>query len=114
MVSMEDVIEEIFGEIDDEHDLDDLIHYQVSEFEFEFSGRVEIDLINEKYRLNFPVKEDYETLGGMIINHTESIPQKGQFISIGDFKILIKEVSNTRIEWASVFIIKDNNKNRDQ
>ena len=57
MVTMEDVIEEIFGEIDDEHDLDDMTHYQKSEFEFEFSGRVEIDFINEKYRLNFPVKK---------------------------------------------------------
>ena len=111
MVTMEDVIEEIFGEIDDEHDLDDMTHYQKSEFEFEFSGRVEIDFINEKYRLNFPVKEDYETLGGMIIHYTESIPKKGQFISIGNFKILIKEVSNTRIEWVSVFLIKEDSKN---
>ena len=110
MVTMEDVIEEIFGEIDDEHDLDDITHYQVSEFEFEFSGRVEIDFINEKYRLDLPVKEDYETLGGMIINHTENIPKKGQFISVGDFKILIKEVSNTRIEWVSLFVIKDEKK----
>jgi len=114
MVTMEDVIEEIFGEIDDEHDMDDMTHYQISEFEFEFSGRVEVDFINEKYRLNFPIKEDYETLGGMIIHHTENIPKKGQFISIGDFKILIKEVSNTRIEWVSVFLIKEDKKKNDQ
>ncbi len=110
MVTMEDVIEEIFGEIIDEHDQGELTHRQISEHEFEFSGRVEIDLINEKYRLNLPEKEDYETLGGLIIHHTESIPLKDDFISIGNFKILIKEVSNTRIEWVRLFVL-DSKKN---
>ena len=107
MVTMEDVIEEIFGEIVDEHDLGDITHHKISEKEFEFSGRVEIDLINEKYRLNIPEKEEYETLGGMIIHHTQNIPKKGDFISIGQFEILIKEVSDTRIEWLKLVVISE-------
>ena len=106
MVTMEDVIEEIFGEIDDEHDLDDQDHKQLSENEFEFSGRTEIDFINEKYRLNVPELEEYETIGGMIIHHTENIPSKGDLISIENFKILIKEVSKTRVELVRFIVVR--------
>ena len=110
MVTMEDVIEEIFGEIDDEHDLDDQDHKQLSENEFEFSGRTEIDFINEKYRLNVPELEEYETIGGMIIHHTESIPSKGDLISIENFKILIKEVSKTRVELVRFIVVRSTTK----
>ena len=110
MVTMEDVIEEIFGEIDDEHDLDDQDHKQLSENEFEFSGRTEIDFINEKYRLNIPELEEYETVGGMIIHHTESIPSKGDLISIENFKILIKEVSKTRVELVRFIVVRSTTK----
>ena len=105
MVTMEDVIEEIFGEIDDEHDQKDEDHRQISEFEFEFSGRTEIDFINEKYRLEIPEKEEYETIGGLIIHYKETIPKKGDLISIGKYKILIKEVSETRIEWVTFLVV---------
>lgn len=105
MVTMEDVIEEIFGEIDDEHDQADMDHRQISTFEYEFSGRTEIDFINEKYRLAIPESEEYETIGGMIIHHKESIPKKGDLISIANYKILIKQVSNTRIEWVTFLVV---------
>ena len=110
MVTMEDVIEEIFGEIDDEHDQADEDHRQISEYEYEFSGRTEIDFINEKYRLEIPEKEEYETIGGLIIHYKETIPKKGDLISIGDYKILIKEVSDTRIEWVTFLVVNSQNK----
>ena len=109
MVTMEDVIEEIFGEIDDEHDQVDEDHRQISEYEYEFSGRTEIDFINEKYRLEIPEKEEYETIGGLIIHYKETIPNKGDLISIGDYKILIKEVSDTRIEWITFLVVNSMN-----
>ena len=76
IVTMEDILEEIFGEIDDEHDVSDLIEKQVSETEFVFSGRVEIDYINEKYGLRLPESDNFETLAGFILHHNESIPKK--------------------------------------
>ena len=91
-------------------DRDDLDHKQLSENEFEFSGRTEIDLINEKYRLNIPELEEYETIGGMIIHHTESIPSKGDLISIDFFKILIKEVSKTRVELVRFIVVRSTTK----
>ena len=110
MVTMEDVIEEIFGEIDDEHDQEDQDHRQLSAHEFEFSGRTEIDFINEKYRLQIPEMEEYETVGGMIIHHTENIPTKGDLISIDNFKILIKEVSKTRVELVTFIVVSSSEK----
>ena len=109
LVTMEDVIEEIFGEIDDEHDQVDEDHRQISEYEYEFSGRTEIDFLNEKYRLEIPEKEEYETIGGLIIHYKETIPKKGDLISIGDYKILIKEVSDTRIEWVTFLVVNSMN-----
>ena len=82
IITMEDIIEEIFGEIDDEHDKDPLTHEQISDKKYVFSARVEIDFINEKYRLNLPEKEEYETLGGLIIHFAETIPQKLSLIHI--------------------------------
>ncbi len=98
MITMEDVIEEIFGEIDDEHDHGDISNRMINEFEFELSGRAEIDFINEKFRLHIPESEEYETLSGFIISNTESIPKPEEVIVIGDYIITVKESSNTRIE----------------
>jgi len=107
MLTMEDVIEEIFGEIIDEHDSKEITHVKINENEFEFSGRIEIDYINETYHLKLPIEENYETLGGFIINHTENIPKKGDVISIDNFRIIIKEVSNTRVEWIKLLVISN-------
>lgn len=98
MVTIEDILEEIFGEIEDEHDTSVLIDKQVSESEFIFSGRLEIDYLNEKYGLDIPKEEEYETLAGFILFHHESIPKPNQQIIIGAYEIKVLQVSETRLE----------------
>ncbi len=107
MVTMEDVIEEIFGEIQDEHDLSDVSNKKINSTEFELNGRAEIDFLNEEFRLNLPLSEEYETLGGFIISEIQNIPQQGEVIRIGNFVITIKEVSNTKIEMVRVLLIEE-------
>lgn len=101
IVTLEDVLEEIFGEIKDEHDTEQFVEKQVYEDEFIFSGRLEIDYLNEKYNLNLPEGE-YETLAGFILSNHENIPEKGEEIFIGNFKFKILSVSETRIETVRV------------
>jgi len=98
MLTIEDIIEEIFGEIEDEHDTVDLIEKNISDNEYVFSGRLEIDYLNEKYGLKLPESEDYETLAGMITSYYQSIPETQQQITIESFEIKILNVSKTRIE----------------
>ncbi len=98
IVTMEDILEEIFGEIDDEHDVSELIEKQISDHEFVFSGRWEIDYINDKYNLNLPQSDNYETLAGFILHHNESIPKNGEEISIDQFKMQIQVASDNRID----------------
>lgn len=98
MVTMEDVMEEIFGEIEDEFDDEELIDRKVSENEYLFSARLEIDYINDKYNLNLPVSEEYETLAGLIIHYYESIPNVNENIIIPPFEFDILQVTDARIE----------------
>ena len=97
ILTMEDIIEEIFGEIDDEHDQEEFIHKELKENVFLFSGRLEIDFINEKYRLKLPVKEDYETLSGMIVSFAETIPNRREIFKIENYELLVLEVDDTKI-----------------
>jgi len=98
MATLEDLIEEIFGEIDDEFDTEALEEIKKSEKEFVFSGRLEIDYINSKYNLLLPESDDYETLGGLIIHHHESIPAVKDVIAVPPFSFTILSASETRIE----------------
>ncbi|MCY1721273.1 hemolysin family protein [Prolixibacteraceae bacterium Z1-6] len=98
MVTSEDILEEIFGEIEDEHDTRDIVEKMISETEFIFSGRAEIDLLNEKYFLNLPETEEFETLAGFILFHHESIPKINSLIKIGKFHFKILKATNTKIE----------------
>ena len=105
MITVEDVVEELFGEIEDEHDIQELVDVRINENEFKLSARLEIDYLNEEYNLNIPKEEAYETLGGFIINQTENIPQKGEELYILNYKIIILDVSSSKIEEISLKII---------
>jgi CBS domain containing-hemolysin-like protein len=105
IVTMEDVLEEIFGEIHDEYDSEEFVEKQLSENEYIFSGRLELDHISEKYELEFPGNES-ETLSGYIINHHEAIPQQKDRIIIDDYEFDILSVSDTRIEMVKMKVLK--------
>lgn len=98
IITTEDIIEEIFGEIEDEHDTVELIEKKVDAHTYHFSGRLEIDYLNEQYNLDLPESEEYDTLAGFIIYHHENIPEENETITIRDFNIRISRVSANRIE----------------
>ena len=104
IVTLEDIVEELFGEIEDEHDKDKFIEEKISDDEYLFSARLEVDYINETYHLNLPESEEYETLSGLIVLHTEEIPTQGETISLPPFVFLIEACSQTRIETVRIFI----------
>ncbi len=106
MLTMEDVIEEIFGEIEDEHDKEELIDKQLSDTEFEFSARLETDYINGKYHLDLPILDNFETLSGLIMHYHESIPRLNEEIEIKHFSFKITAVTRTRIEQVYLKILK--------
>jgi CBS domain containing-hemolysin-like protein len=98
IITLEDILEEIFGEIEDEHDTEEYVDEQLSLSEYRFSGRLEIDFINEKYEnLNIP-EGDYNTLSGYIIMTSEDIPDKGEELVMGDYKFIFESVSEKKIE----------------
>jgi putative hemolysin len=105
IITMEDVLEEIFGEIEDEYDVEEFVEKQISDTEYIFSGRLELDYINEKYGFDFPVDES-ETLSGFIINYHETIPLQKERIIIADFEFDIMNVSDTRIEMVKIKKLK--------
>jgi len=105
IVTMEDVLEEIFGEIQDEYDVEELVDKQLADDEFMLSGRVELDYLNEKYHMNFPLSES-ETLSGYIINKHETIPKQKETIIIDDYRFDILNVSDTRIEMVKMKILR--------
>jgi CBS domain containing-hemolysin-like protein len=105
LVTIEDVIEEIFGEIEDEHDKEDLREERINDKEYLFSARVEIDYLNEEYELEFEKSDEYETLGGFILDELEEIPAVGATFIIKNLRFVIEEVSERRIELVRVFVI---------
>jgi putative hemolysin len=105
IVTMEDVLEEIFGEIHDEYDSEEFVEKQIAENEYIFSGRMELDFLIRKYGLQF-TGNDSETLSGYIINHHETIPQQKERIIIDDYEFDVLSVSDTRIEMVKLKILK--------
>jgi CBS domain containing-hemolysin-like protein len=104
VITIEDVIEEIFGEIEDEHDTEDWLEEQVNDKEFRFSARADIDYLNDIYKIKLPESEEYDTLGGLIIHELETIPDAGTVVELDNATILIEEVSDRRIEVVRITI----------
>lgn len=107
ILTVEDIVEELFGEIEDEHDTIEFLEKKLDENNFEFSARLEVDYINETYKLNLPESENYETIGGMIVNHTEEIPDKNDQLEIANYQLTILEVSNTKIDIVHLKILDE-------
>lgn len=105
IITVEDIIEELFGEIEDEHDNVALHEHVIEEGVYEFSARLEVDYINQNYNLDLPENEFYETLGGMIVYYQEEIPSQGDVIAFENYTFEIKEVSSTKIE---IVVLKTN------
>ncbi|MDT8415663.1 MAG: hemolysin family protein [Flavobacteriaceae bacterium] len=105
LITIEDIVEELFGEIEDEHDVDELIEEQINSNLYRFSARLEVDYINETYKLNLPENDNYETLGGLIVNYTEEIPKPNELLEIEGFQFTILEVSNTKINLIDLKIM---------
>jgi len=97
MITIEDIMEEIFGEIEDEHDVEEFTETIQEDGSYLFSARVEIDYINEKYKLKIPESDEYETLAGYVLSTTQDIPEVGEVIGTDDFRLTIMEVSENRI-----------------
>ena len=104
---MEDIVEELFGEIEDEHDKDNFIEEQLSETEYLFSARLEVEYLNETYHLEIPESEEYETLGGFIVLRNEGIPTQGEVIQIPPFSFVIEACSQTKIETVRLVVNKE-------
>ncbi len=105
MLTIEDIIEEIFGDIEDEHDRDDFIEEQIDANTFLFSARLEIDYLNATYKIGIPETEDYETLAGYILHNHEDIPQVNTVIEVDNFEITVTHVTNVRIETVKLRVM---------
>jgi len=107
IMTVEDIVEELFGEIEDEHDTTIFEELKIDDLTYRFSARMEVDYINETYKLNLPEDETYETLGGLIVNQTEEIPEQNEVILIDSFQFTILEVSNTKIDLVEVKLLNN-------
>jgi putative hemolysin len=105
IITLEDLMEEIFGEIEDEHDVEDLTEKKISETEYIFSGRLEVDYINNEFNLDIPEGE-YETLSGYIVTKHEDIPEQGETIRIDHFEIKIVKASDKRIMLVQIKVLE--------
>jgi CBS domain containing-hemolysin-like protein len=106
MLTIEDIIEEIFGEIEDEHDKEEMIEQKINNNEFIFSGRLEIDYLNEKYKLTFPSSEEYTTLAGLILHIRQHIPKQNEIIMLSPYYFKILTTSETTIDHIQVKILE--------
>jgi len=98
IITVEDVVEELFGEIVDEHDTVDFLENKINDREFELSARLEVDYLNETYNLNLEEDEAYETLGGFIVYHNEDIPRQDEVIEINNLYFKMLKVDSSKIK----------------
>lgn len=106
VITLEDLVEEIFGEIEDEHDIKNCVIKQVNENEYILSGRAEIDQINESFQLQIPESDEYQTIAGYILNHNQNFPKVNELISINQYTFKIIKMSNTKIELIRLIVSK--------
>ncbi len=106
IMTVEDIVEELVGEIEDEHDSTDLYEEQIDDHTFKFSARLEVDYLNENYRLELPESEEYETLGGLIVNETGEIPEQDSEIQVEHFLFTVQEVSSTKIDLVTLQVLE--------
>lgn len=104
LLTVEDIVEVLFGDIEDEHDSISLLENKISETEFEFSARLEVDYINDTYKLNLPEDESYETIGGLLMSYTETIPELNEIIEIDQYQFTVTKVSSNKIETVTLLI----------
>jgi CBS domain containing-hemolysin-like protein len=105
IITIEDIVEELFGEIEDEHDLDEeLIEKELADGSYVFSARFDVEYLNQTYKLNIPESDSYGTLGGFIVDFTNDIPLKGEVITIGSYQFVIEEATNKKIELVKLTI----------
>ena len=109
MVTLEDLVEEIFGEIEDEHDRNHLIARQLSDTSYEFSGRMEIEEINERFHLDIPESDDYQTLAGYLLNENEAIPNVGEVFDLPPYRFTVERKTAARIELIRIDILPEDN-----
>ena len=109
MVTLEDLVEEIFGEIEDEHDRNHLIARQLSDTSYEFSGRMEIEEINERFHLDIPESDDYQTLAGYLLNENEAIPNVGEVFDLPPYRFTVERKTAARIELIRIDILPEGN-----
>jgi len=107
MLTIEDIIEQIFGDIEDEHDTEEFLEEEIDERTFNFSARLEIDYLNSRYKVNLPESDEYETLAGFIIHRHENIPDLNSIIEIDQFRFTITAVTNVRIETVKLELIEE-------
>ena len=105
IITIEDIVEELFGEIEDEHDSgEELIEKELGDGVFIFSTRFDVEYLNNTYKLAIPESDSYGTLGGFIVDFTKEIPQKGEAITIGNYHFIIEEATNKKIELVKMTV----------
>ena len=110
MMTLEDLVEEIFGEIEDEHDRNQLVARQLSDTSYEFSGRMEIEEINERFHLDIPESDDYQTIAGYLLDENEAIPNVGEVFDLPPYRFTIERKTAARIELIKVDVISSDDK----
>jgi putative hemolysin len=105
IISLEDLVEEIFGDIEDEHDVVNYISRQTDEHEYLLSARLEIEKVNEQFGLDLPKSDDYLTIGGLILFHYQNFPKEGQTINIGSFCFTIMKTTTSKIILVKLKVI---------
>lgn len=107
IITIEDIVEELFGEIEDEHDSDEeLIEKELEEGTYLFSTRLDVEFLNQTYKFDIPESDSYSTLGGFIVDFTKDIPQKGDLITIDNYRFVIEEATNKKIELVKMTVVE--------